>query len=312
MTKRSPYLEFTSESWSHFRKGIPLILTKNEISNLRGQTEKISIKEVEAIYLPLARLLNMYVSATKTLFDVTEDFFGQTQPKVPFLIGIAGGVAVGKSTTSRVLKALLSRWPEHRRVDIVTTDGFLFPNRYLEEHNLLERKGFPESYDLKCLINFLSDLKAGKKQLKVPVYSHQTYDILPDTYQTIENPDIVILEGLNVLQAGPSNPAKINQLFVSDFFDFSIYVDAETSIVKKWFLDRFKLFRSRAKGDPSSFYHQFSLWSPRKAHIFATKVWDEINARNLKENILPYKHRARLILVKSTNHKIEKIFLRKL
>lgn len=312
MTKRSPYLEFTSESWSHFRKGIPLVLTKTEIANLRGQTEKISIKEVEAIYLPLARLLNMYVSATKTLFDVTEDFFGQTQPKVPFLIGIAGGVAVGKSTTSRVLKALLSRWPEHRRVDIVTTDGFLFPNKYLEENGLLERKGFPESYDRKRLIDFLSDLKAGKKQLKIPVYSHQTYDIVQDAYQAIENPDIVILEGLNVLQAGPVSPVKSNQLFVSDFFDFSIYVDAEANIVKKWFLDRFKLFRSRAKNDPGSFYHQFALWSPRKAHAFACDVWDEINARNLKENILPYKYRARLILVKSANHKIEKIFLRKL
>lgn len=312
MTKRSPYLEFTSEAWSHFRKGIPLVLKKSEIKNLRGQIEKISVKEIETVYLPIARLLNMYVSATKSLYEVTEDFFGQLQPKVPYLIGIAGGVAVGKSTTSRVLKALLSRWPEHRRVDIVTTDGFLYPNAYLEKHDLLNRKGFPESYDLQKLLSFLSDLKAGKKKLKIPIYSHQTYDILPETFQEIENPDIVILEGLNVLQAGPLEHDKKNRLFVSDFCDFSIFVDAEDTIVKKWFLDRFSLFRKRAKTDTSSFYHQFAKWSPKTAKTFATQVWDEINARNLTENILPCKYRARLILVKSANHKIHKLYLRKL
>lgn len=312
MTKRSTYLEFTSEAWSHFRKGIPLVLTSNEVSNLRGQIEKISIKEVEAVYLPLARLLNMYVSAVKNLYDVTEDFFDHLKPKVPYLIGIAGGVAVGKSTTSRVLQALLSRWPEHRRVDIVTTDGFLFPNKILEERQLMKRKGFPESYDLDRLMVFLADLKAGKNQLKVPVYSHQTYDILPDTYQIIEKPDIVILEGLNVLQVGNFTRPQKNQIFISDFFDFSIYVDAEEKIVKKWFLDRFKLFRKRAKTDPQSFYNQFSTWTSKKAQAFAERVWEEINALNLRENILPYKHRARLILVKNASHKIEKVFLRKL
>lgn len=312
MTKPSPFLEFTSEAWSHFRKGIPLVLNRNDIKSLRGQIEKISIKEIETVYLPLARLLNMYVSATKSLYEITEEFLGHFKPKVPYLIGIAGGVAVGKSTTSRVLKALLSRWPEHRRVEIVTTDGFLYPNKILEERNLMERKGFPESYDLRRLIDFLSDLKAGKNLLKVPVYSHQTYDIIPETYQTIEKPDIVILEGLNILQAGSVNAAEKQRVFVSDFFDFSIYVDADPDIVKKWFLDRFKLFRKRAKDDPTSFYSQFSQWTNTKAQAFAAHVWDEINARNLKENISPFKNRARLILVKSKNHSVEKVFLRKL
>lgn len=308
----SPYLEFTRLAWSQYRKGIPLPLKKSEIKTLRGQIEKISIKEIETIYLPIARLLNMYVSATKSLYDVTEEFFGQLQPKVPYLIGIAGGVAVGKSTTSRVLKALLSRWPEHRHVDIVTTDGFLYPNKYLEEHQLLNRKGFPETYDLKRLLRFLSDIKAGKKQLKVPIYSHQTYDIVPGSFQTIEKPDIVILEGLNILQASPAHPGKQNQQFVSDFFDFSIYVDAEEKTVKKWFMDRFSLFRKRAKNDPESFYHQFSGLSAKKAASFAEEVWEGINARNLRENILPYRQRARLILFKGQNHEIEKLFLRKL
>jgi type I pantothenate kinase len=312
LNKRSPFLEFTSENWSHFRKGIPLILTKKEINKLRGQIEKISLKEIEKIYLPVARLLNMYVSASKSLYEITEEFFEKTQSKVPYLIGIAGGVAVGKSTTSRVLQALLSRWPEHRRVDIVTTDGFLYPNKYLEANGLLERKGFPESYDLRKLITFLSDLKAGRSSLKIPVYSHEIYDILPDTFQMIDSPDIVILEGLNLLQANSKDPNKKNRQFVSDFLDFSIYVDAEEKIVKKWFLDRFTLFRRRAKTDSDSFYHQFSKWTLKKALAFAEGVWDGINARNLKENILPYKHRARLILVKSPNHKIEKIYLRKL
>jgi type I pantothenate kinase len=312
MTKQSPYQEFSSESWSQFRKGIPLILKKNEIKKLRGQIEAISIKEIEAVYLPIARLLNMYISATKSLYEVTEDFFGQLQPKVPYLIGIAGGVAVGKSTTSRVLKALLSRWPEHRRVDIVTTDGFLHTNQYLEKHQLQNRKGFPESYNLNKLIHFLTELKAGKKHLKAPIYSHQTYDIMPDAFQEIESPDIVILEGLNVLQAGPLEPEKKSQQFVSDFLDFSIYVDAEGDVVKQWFLNRFNLFRKRAKHDTSLFYHQFAKWSPQKAKAFASQVWDEINAKNLTEHILPYKHRARLILVKNPDHKIDKLFLRKL
>lgn len=312
MTKHSPYLEFTSHAWSEFRKGIPLVLKKSEIKNLRGQIEAISIEEVEAVYLPLARLLNMYILATKSLYDVTEDFFGQLHTKVPYLIGIAGGVAVGKSTTSRVLKALLSRWPEHRRVDIVTTDGFLHSNDYLKKNDLLNRKGFPESYDLTKLLHFLIDLKAGKKPLKAPVYSHQTYDILPDAFQEIENPDIVILEGLNVLQPGPLVNGQKNQQFVSDFLDFSIFVDAKTEVIKQWFLDRFSLFRKRAKQDPSSFYHQFANWSSTKALTFASNVWEDINARNLNENILPYKNRARLILVKNPDHKIDRLYLRKL
>lgn len=312
MPKHSPYLEFSRDAWSRFRKGIPLVLSAAEVKKLRGQIEKISIKEVETIYLPLARLLNMYVAATQNLYEVTENFLGHLKPKVPYLIGIAGSVAVGKSTTSRILQALLSRWPEHRRVDIVTTDGFLFPNRILEEKGLMHKKGFPESYDLKRLINFLFDLKAGKQQLKIPVYSHHVYDILPDTFQTIDQPDIVILEGLNVLQDGFSQNKKKEQIFASDFFDFSIFVDAETEVIKKWFLDRFKLFRKRAKNDRKAFFHQFSKWSLPKAMAFADQVWTEINEKNLHQNILPYKNRARLILVKGKDHAVEKVYLRKL
>jgi type I pantothenate kinase len=308
----SPYLEFSREAWSRFRKDIPLPLKKGEVKKLQGQIEKISSKEVEEVYLPLSRLLNMYVAATKELYDITEEFLGHLKPKVPYIIGISGSVAVGKSTTSRILQALLSRWPEHRRVDIVTTDGFLFPNKILEERTLMQRKGFPESYDLKRLITFLSDLKAGKPSLQVPVYSHHCYDILPEKYQTISQPDIVIVEGLNLLQMDPIKIQRKGRLFAADFFDFMIYVDAETPIIKKWFLDRFALFRKRAKRDAKAFFHQFSKWPASKAMAFAEKVWKEINERNLNENILPFKHRARLLLVKGKNHSVEKVYLRKL
>lgn len=307
----SPYLEFSREAWSHFRKETPLILSSLEVTLLRGQIDTISVDEVKEIYLPLSRLLNMYVGATKKLYEVTEEFLGHLSPKVPYIIGITGSVAVGKSTTSRILQALLSKWTEHRRVEIVTTDSFLFPNKTLEERNLMERKGFPESYDSHALINFLTNLKAGKPNLKIPVYSHHVYDIIPHFSQLIDQPDIVLLEGLNVLQLNPVKKNKA-QVFVSDFFDFSIYVHAETSIIKKWFLDRFELFRKRAQEDSQAFFHQFSKWSSSKALDFAGHVWEEINARNLNENILPFKHRARLILVKSNSHAIEKVFLRKL
>lgn len=291
---------------------MPMLLNADEVSKLQGQIDILSLKEVEEVYLPLSRLLNLYANATQKLYDVTGEFLGHTTPKVPYIIGIAGSVAVGKSTVSRILQALLSRWPEHRRVDIVTTDGFLFPNKVLEERDLMMRKGFPESYDIRLFIRFLSNLKAGIPKLKIPVYSHHNYDIIPNTFQTIDRPDIIIVEGLNVLQVGTAPLAKKGHIFVSDFFDFSIYVDAVTEHIKRWFLDRFELFRSRASTDPSAFFYQFSLWDREKALKFADEVWTQINEKNLYENILPYKERARLILCKGKHHGVEKILLRKL
>lgn len=308
----SPFIEFSRHTWRKLRKDVPMTLNEDDVYQLQGQIEKLSTQEVEEIYLPLSRLLNLYVEATRTLFEATSLFLGHPKPKVPYIIGVSGSVAVGKSTTSRILKALLSHWSEHRNVDIVTTDGFLYPNRLLEQKGLMNRKGFPESYDLKRLIGFLADLKSGNQHLKVPVYSHRTYDILPNQFQNVNQPHIVIIEGLNVLQIGNSRTQNSAQIFVSDFFDFSIYVDANTEIIKKWFLDRFLLFRKKAKNDADAFFHQFSKWSKVKALDFANHVWTEINQRNLNENILPFKQRARLILHKNEDHTVNKIYLRKL
>ena len=312
MKQDSPFIEFSRNSWRKLRKDVPMTLSEGDVQQLQGQIEKLSTQEVEEIYLPLARLLNLYVEATRGLFDTTSLFLGHPKPKVPYIIGVSGSVAVGKSTTSRILKALLSQWPEHRNVEIVTTDGFLFPNHILEKNSLMNRKGFPESYDIKTLIRFLTDLKSGKPHLKIPVYDHHIYDILPGQYQNVDQPHIVIIEGLNVLQVGRPKSKNSAQIFVSDFFDFSIYVDAKTEIIKKWFLDRFLLFRKKAKDDAEAFFHQFSKLSKAKSLGFANQVWTEINERNLNENILPFKQRARLVLYKNEDHTVKKIYLRKL
>lgn len=312
MLAQSPYLEFSRNQWREFRRDTPLTLSEADLAKLKGQNESVSLSEVEDIYLPLSRLLNLYVAATQDLYHVTTRFLGHPEPKVPYIIGIAGSVAVGKSTTSRILQALLSHWPNHRHVALVTTDGFLYSNAELGERDLLNRKGFPESYDIKQLVNFLQRLKSGESNLKVPLYSHHHYDVISGEYQVIEKADIVIVEGLNVLQTTSDRYGKPPLSFVSDFFDFSIYVDAETSIIKKWFLDRFMLFREKAYNDAEAFFYQFTKMSDDEATQFADNIWTSINETNLVENILPFKNRANLILQKGTDHFVEKVYLRKL
>jgi type I pantothenate kinase len=311
MTKHSPYLSFERRAWREFKRDMPLNLTEKDVIKLHGKYESVSLQEVIEVYLPLSRLLNLYVTAAQELFQVTAQFLGHPEPKVPYIIGIAGSVAVGKSTTSRVLQALLSKWDSHPNVEIVTTDGFLYPNAFLEKNALLNRKGFPESYDLRRLIYFLYDLKAGKKDLYVPVYSHQFYDIT-DELQAINQPDIVILEGLNILQQANRSVAQRKQAFVTDYIDFSIYVDAETDIIKKWYLERFMKFRQLAKDAPELYLHRFSIMSDDEAFSIAENIWTEINELNLQQNILPYKERAKLILHKDEQHSVQQVFLRKL
>lgn len=312
MKSSSPYLEFDRKTWQSFRLDTPMLLAESDLVYLHGQIESVSLAEIEAIYLALSRLLNLYVEATQKLYQVTTEFLGHPEPKVPYIIGIAGSVAVGKSTTSRILKALLSCWPSHPQVEIVTTDGFLFPNAYLAAHQLENLKGFPESYDVKKIIEFLQALKAGQKNIQVPQYSHHFYDIIPNQFSQIQKPDIVIVEGLNVLQSAENQGVGKHRVYVSDYFDFTIYVDAKISLVKEWFIQRFKRFRALAQGEETAFFYQFAKMSEQKALDFAYQVWRDINEKNLKQNILPYKDRARLILEKGENHNVKKVYLRKI
>lgn len=300
-------MDFSRAEWSELRDSTPLTLTEADIEKLKGLNEDLSLKEVEEIYLPLARLLNLYVAKAQELFKVTDEFLGKPVSKVPFIIAIAGSVAVGKSTSARILQALLQRWGDHPRVDLITTDGFLLSNAILDELGLTERKGFPESYNQRKLIRFLSDLKSGKEEVKAPLYSHLIYDVLAE-YETIKQPDILIIEGLNVLQRGGSS----TKVVASDFFDFSIYVDADEQLLETWFLDRFCKLRKTAFTDEKSFFRNFTELGEQEAKDFAIKVWKDINLRNLKENIEPSKYRASLILKKGEGHKIELVKLRKL
>lgn len=306
----SPYLTFDRAAWCQFKADMPFFLTEDDVIRLHGHYETISIKEVVEIYLPLSRLLSLYVKAAYDLFNVTSQFLGHPEPRVPYIIGISGSVAVGKSTTSRVLKALLSTWESHPNVDIITTDGFIFPNKELEAKNLMHRKGFPESYNLRQLINFLTDLKAGKTNLKVPIYSHEYYDITDD-FQLINKPDIVIIEGLNLLQHTLTTSQK-SLVFVTDYIDFSIYVDAQTQVIEQWYVDRFMKFRNLAVNHSELFMHQFCKLSDEDALTYARNIWKEINKLNLVQNILPYKDRAKLILHKGMDHSVEKVQLRKI
>jgi type I pantothenate kinase len=308
----SPYRVFDREHWAKLRADTPMTLLPNELEQLSGLIEELSVEEVEEIYLPLSRLLNLYVAASQKLHAVTSTFLGRTDCKVPFIIGVAGSVAAGKSTTARVLKALLARWPDHPRVDQITTDGFLYPNRELEARGLMERKGFPESFDTARLLNFLNDVKSGKERAEAPVYSHFHYDILPGQKTVIERPDILIVEGLNVLQ--PAGLPRDGQAipFVSDFFDFSIYIDADAEVIQDWYLTRFMRLRSTAFRDPASFFHRYITLSHEHAVARALEIWRTINLKNLEENILPTRQRARLILRKTADHRVNSVALRKL
>jgi len=310
----SPYIHFTREEWRQLRASTPLSLSEADVKQLQGINEHLSLDEISDIYLPLSRLLNLYVEATQELYKATSTFLGNKAGKVPYVIGIAGSVAVGKSTTARILQALLSQWPSTPKVDLVTTDGFLYPNRILEQRGLMKRKGFPESYDIRKLIRFLADVKSGRTKAVAPVYSHLAYDIVPDEFQVVEQPDIVIVEGLNVLQtaSADASSAKGPRVYVSDFFDFSLYVDAKESDITQWYVDRFKILRNTAFKNPLSYFHRYSSLTDEESSQTALQIWFDINAVNLRENILPTKTRAQLILEKGSNHLVSSIKLRKI
>jgi type I pantothenate kinase len=311
-TQLSPYRVFTRSQWAELRAGTPLTLTAQEIEDLRGVNDRVNLDEVIAIYLPLSRLLNLYVAASQGLFSVTHQFLGGDSHKVPYIIGIAGSVAGGKSTTARILRGLLARWPNHPKVALLPTDGFLLPNAVLEREGLMNRKGFPESYDLPLLLRFLSDVKAGSSNVEAPVYSHLTYDIEPGKMLTVEQPDILIVEGLNVLQTGrPPRDGKAIP-YVSDYFDFSVYIDADEDDLRTWYVDRFFSFRQTAFADPKSYFHRYSKLSDVEARETATRIWETVNLVNLRENVLPTRQRADLILRKGPDHLINSVYLRKL
>ena len=308
----SPYRVFSREAWSRLREDTPMTLVPRDLEQMSGLIEDLSMAEVEQIYLPMSRLINLHVLAIQELYGATARFLGQRDTKVPFIIGIAGSVAVGKSTTARVLRALLARWPDHPRVDLITTDGFLFPNAELERREIMHRKGFPESFDTARLLSFLARVKSGEAKVEAPVYSHFHYDILPGQQAVVERPDILIVEGLNVLQSAklPRNGDAIP--FVSDFFDFSIYLDADTNVLEQWYLTRFMKLRTTAFRDPAAYFHRYASLTPDSAQERALEIWREINLKNLEENILPTRQRARLILRKGNSHRIESVALRKL
>jgi type I pantothenate kinase len=307
----SRYINFNREHWKGLRANTPLLLKEQELASLRGINDEVSLQEVEEIYIPLSRFLNLHVAAVQHLNEARREFMGSPAPrKVPYIIGIAGSVAVGKSTFSRVLQTCLARWPDHPRVNLVTTDGFLFPNKSLEERGLMKRKGFPESYDQRLLLQFLANVKAGARSVCAPVYSHLHYDIVPGAKQEVRQPDIVILEGLNVLQS-PASPRNGSRVFVSDFFDFSIYIDAAEEVIERWYIRRFLRLRETVFRNEDSYFHRYASLTETEAMETARKIWEEINLLNLHENIRPTRERAHLILEKGADHLIQNVKLRR-
>jgi type I pantothenate kinase len=313
----APYVDFDRSSWARLRAATPLTLGERDLAELQGISERVSLDEVETIYLPVSRLLNLHVAATQQLHETTDTFLGSPPVRIPYVIGIAGSVAVGKSTVARILQALLRRWPAHPRVDLVTTDGFLLPLGALESRGILNRKGFPESYDIRRLVDFMADVKTAAGPVRAPVYSHQTYDIVPGEFQVVDRPDIVIVEGLNVLQRAPRalndmDASPPERVFVSDFFDFSIYIDADEGDIEAWYVARFLTLRETVFRDPGSYFHRFSRLNDAEAIETAREIWRTINGVNLRENIQPTREQARLILEKDGQHQVRRVRLRRI
>jgi type I pantothenate kinase len=308
----SPYVELDRRAWARLRDHHPLSLTAEDVARLRGLGDRLDLHEVEQVYLPLSRLLNFYVGATEGLHRVTTDFLREQPERTPFVIGVAGSVAVGKSTTSRILRELLARWPGTPRVELVTTDGFLYPNAELERRGLLQRKGFPESYDRRALLRFVAEVKAGADEVSAPVYSHLTYDIVPGERAVVHRPDVLIVEGLNVLQPPRVQPDGRTGLAVSDFFDFSVYVDARVEDIRRWYVDRFLRLRETAFANPHSYFHRYAALSDDEARATAERIWATINEPNLTENVRPTRGRASLVMSKGEDHSVRRVRLRKL
>ncbi|MEM8700278.1 MAG: type I pantothenate kinase [Pseudomonadota bacterium] len=307
----SPYRVFSERQWSRLRADHPMTLDEHEVEQLQGLNAPVSMEQVETIYLPLSRLLAFYAEAKISIYQATQNFLGHRDGKTPFIIGVAGSVSVGKSTTSRVLRELLARWPASPKVDLITTDGFLYPNAILEAEGLMSKKGFPESFDRPRLLKFLSDIKAGQRHVRAPVYSHFYYDVMPGHTVKVDKPDILIVEGLNVLQTRELPKDGRAVPFVSDFFDFSVYIDADEGLLRKWYVDRFMRLRETAFRDPGSYFHKYSRINDDEAVETATRIWNDINLINLRENILPTRPRADLILTKNASHRISKVAFRK-
>ena len=308
----SPYQVFPRSQWAALRDGAPMTLSPEELTRVRSLHDRLDMREVEDIFLPLSRLLSIYVDATLRLYQAQRQFLGIRDRKVPYIIGVAGSVAAGKSTAARVLQALLARWSPRPKVDLVTTDGFLFPNAVLERQGLMQKKGFPESYDLPTLLSFLSDIKAGRRQVRAPVYSHLAADIVPHQWIEIDRPDILIVEGVNVLQTGRLPRDGKAVAMVSDFFDFSVYLDADEPVLREWYVRRFLALRDTAFTDPRSYFHRYALLSDEEAIATALAIWERTNLANLEDNILPTRPRATLILKKGADHMIETVALRRL
>ncbi|HEX2075580.1 MAG TPA: type I pantothenate kinase [Geodermatophilus sp.] len=311
-THISPYAVFDRGAWRALARTSPLPIDDTDLQALASLGDRIDLDEVASVYLPLAGLLNVHVEAGRRLWAAQSEFLGDTTAKVPYVIAVAGSVAVGKSTTARLLQALLAAAPGSPRVDLVTTDGFLLPNTELEARGLLGRKGFPESYDRRALVRFLADVKSGRGEVSAPLYSHQFYDVVPGARQRVDRPDILVLEGLNVLQAGHRADGRVPEVFLSDFFDFSVYVDAAEADIREWYVERFLALRRTAFQDTSAYFHRFADLTDEQARETALGIWAAVNGPNLRTNIAPTRSRARLVLQKAADHSVRRVLLRKI